>query len=211
MPCQQASFKVPSLCTLCVHCDALISAFTLRRPAKLSVTANMSGKDGGKKTIGKAPLPTTAAPEPSHGGAAAAQATVATYTPWRGPKARRPPRALPPRKYSEAEENERTRELVSVLEMIATVLFPAEPGLVVTILRPLPGSELARLACVHKVFWMSLQTLRQQFPGPRYASVHELSIQEKMRRRALANDPDTGLPSRWLDGGERVLYRTAYM
>ena len=57
---------------------------------------------------------------------------------------------------------------MAVLKCIATVLAPIEPGLVVMVLRHLPGVEVARLACVHKVFAVALNNLRQQHPGPRY-------------------------------------------
>ena len=56
--------------------------------------------------------------------------------------------------------------LAQLLELLATRL-PA--GLLVIVLELLPGVELARLACVHKSFWVALQSLRRQHPGPRYA------------------------------------------
>jgi hypothetical protein len=46
----------------------------------------------------------------------------------------------------------------------------ALPDLVIVILRPLPGIELARLACVNTVFWVALLLLRNQNPGRRYAA-----------------------------------------
>jgi hypothetical protein len=56
--------------------------------------------------------------------------------------------------------------LAQLLERVATKL-PSE--VLVLVLRPLPVVELARLACVHKAFWVALQSLRQQHPGRRYA------------------------------------------
>jgi len=60
----------------------------------------------------------------------------------------------------------RHRKLYRALELVATVV---EPGLVLIVLRPLPGVELARLACVNKAFWIALKTLRLQDHGSRYA------------------------------------------
>ena len=61
-----------------------------------------------------------------------------------------------------------TAELTTLLERLATEL-PA--CVLIVVLRPLPGVELARLAVVHKTFWTSLCTLRQLHPaGPQYAS-----------------------------------------
>ena len=58
--------------------------------------------------------------------------------------------------------------LVQALKRIITVLAPAEPELVMMILRPLPAVELARLARVNKCFFVALTSLRQRHPGERY-------------------------------------------
>jgi ankyrin repeat protein len=61
--------------------------------------------------------------------------------------------------------------LGQLLERVATEL----PLLVlVIVLRPLPAVELARLACVHKAYWLVLVQLRQQHPGHRYAKPTEV-------------------------------------
>jgi ankyrin repeat protein len=65
--------------------------------------------------------------------------------------------ALPPDKDSKA--------LGQLLERVATKV----PGVVLAgMLRSLPGVEVARLACVHKVFWTALKTLRRENPGRLY-------------------------------------------
>jgi ankyrin repeat protein len=51
--------------------------------------------------------------------------------------------------------------LAQLLERVATQL---PPSVLIIVLRPLPTIELARLACVHKAFWLTLASLRQQHP-----------------------------------------------
>jgi hypothetical protein len=83
-------------------------------------------------------------------------------------------------------------QLASVLEAIVTVLACTEPTLVILILRPLPGIELARLACVHRVFWVGLQALRHEHPsGWRYM-------------------PPTALEVKWLKGLGRMVAASAF-
>jgi Ankyrin repeats (3 copies) len=60
-------------------------------------------------------------------------------------------------------EDEASNELSLLLERVATELPPL---VLIIVLRPLPGVELARLACVHKAFRVVLLILRQQNPGP---------------------------------------------
>jgi Ankyrin repeats (3 copies)/Ankyrin repeat len=62
-------------------------------------------------------------------------------------------------------EDEASNELSQLLERVATELPPL---VLIIVLRPLPGVELARLACVHKAFCEVLFVLRQQNPGNRY-------------------------------------------
>jgi Ankyrin repeat len=70
---------------------------------------------------------------------------------------------------AEEETIDRHKALGKLLECVATEL----PSLVIIIiLRPLPGVELARLACVHRAFHEALLFLRHQIPGPRYAAPH---------------------------------------
>jgi Ankyrin repeats (3 copies) len=56
--------------------------------------------------------------------------------------------------------------LALLLERVATGLPPL---VLVLVLRPLPAVELARLACVHKAYWLVLVQLREEHPGSRYA------------------------------------------
>jgi hypothetical protein len=65
-----------------------------------------------------------------------------------------------------AKQKEASQALTQLLERAATQLPCTVLELV---LRTLPAVELARLACVHKAFWVALQSLRQQHPGRRYA------------------------------------------
>jgi ankyrin repeat protein len=51
--------------------------------------------------------------------------------------------------------------LAQLLEHVATQL---PPSVLIIVLRPLPTIELARLACVHKAFWLTLASLRQLHP-----------------------------------------------
>ena len=67
------------------------------------------------------------------------------------------------------------KALAQLLEGVATKLLPI---LIELVLHTLPGVELARLACVHKAFWVALKSLRQQHPGPRYASPTALDIED---------------------------------
>jgi ankyrin repeat protein len=62
-------------------------------------------------------------------------------------------------------EDEASNELSLLLERVATELPPL---VLIIVLRPLPGVELARLACVHKAFREVLLILRQQNPGPSF-------------------------------------------
>jgi len=67
-----------------------------------------------------------------------------------------------------------------MLECLAAEL----PTLVlVVVLLPLPGVEIARLACVKKACLLALVQIRQQIPGPRYAAPTE----EHIRRARLAS------------------------
>jgi len=66
-------------------------------------------------------------------------------------------------------DDAQTLELISGIELVKKV-HDALPDLVIVILRPLPGIELARLACVNKVFWVALLLLRNQNTGRRYAA-----------------------------------------
>jgi ankyrin repeat protein len=54
--------------------------------------------------------------------------------------------------------------LAQLLERVAAL-----PLILVLVLRHLPTVELARLACVHKAFWLALASLREQHAGARYA------------------------------------------
>ena len=65
-----------------------------------------------------------------------------------------------------SDEEASSKELAQLLEGLAAKL---PPPVLAMVLRPLPGVELARIACVHKAFWASLLTLRQQSDGSRYA------------------------------------------
>jgi Ankyrin repeats (3 copies)/Ankyrin repeat len=68
-----------------------------------------------------------------------------------------------------AEETiDRQKALGKLLECVATELPPL---VIIIILRPLPGVELARLACVHRAFHAAILFLRH-LPGPRYAAPH---------------------------------------
>jgi ankyrin repeat protein len=76
--------------------------------------------------------------------------------------------------------DDESEALGSMLECLATEL----PTLVlVVVLRPLPGVEIARLACVKKAYLLALVQIRQQIPGPRYAAPTE----EHIRRARLAS------------------------
>jgi ankyrin repeat protein len=64
---------------------------------------------------------------------------------------------------------------------------------IVMILRPLPTMELARLACVHRAFLGAWVSLRQQCPGPRYASpppedLHTASHYQRLERASFFGD-----------------------
>lgn len=65
-----------------------------------------------------------------------------------------------------SDEEASSKELAQLLEGLAAKL---PPPVLAMVLRPLPGVELARIACVHKEFWACLLTLRQQPDGSRYA------------------------------------------
>jgi hypothetical protein len=61
-------------------------------------------------------------------------------------------------------------QLALLLERVATELPPL---VLVIVLRPLPAVELARMACVHKAYWLVLVQLREEHPGSRYAKPTE--------------------------------------
>jgi ankyrin repeat protein len=61
-------------------------------------------------------------------------------------------------------------ELALLLERVAAELPPL---VLIIVLRPLPAVELARLACVHKAYWLVLVQLRREHPGRRYAKPTE--------------------------------------
>jgi Ankyrin repeats (3 copies) len=69
-------------------------------------------------------------------------------------------------------------ELGQLLERVAAELPPL---VLVIVLRPLPAVELARLACVHKAYWLVLVQLRQEHPGHRYAKPTETNGNQKSR------------------------------
>jgi Ankyrin repeats (3 copies) len=62
------------------------------------------------------------------------------------------------------------QQLALLLDRVAAELPPL---VLVLVLRPLPAVELARLACVHKAYWLVLVQLRQELPGRRYAKPTE--------------------------------------
>jgi hypothetical protein len=64
-----------------------------------------------------------------------------------------------------AGDEEASKELAQLFERLTGLPSP----LLVIVLHPLPGIELARIACIHKAFWRVLLALREQQPGPRYA------------------------------------------
>ena len=95
-------------------------------------------------------------------------------------------------------EDEGNKTLSQLLERVATELPPL---VLIIVLRPLPGVELARLACVHKAFRVVLLILQQQNPGPangrpRYGPPdgHEFS----QRRFAQAQDDCRLVRAAWL-------------
>jgi ankyrin repeat protein len=64
----------------------------------------------------------------------------------------------------------------------------------VVVLRPLPGVELARLACVKKAYLLALVSIRQQIPGPRYAAptkeaqIHQAFLAGRLLRAGRYGD-----------------------
>ena len=64
-----------------------------------------------------------------------------------------------------AGDGEAGKELVQLFERLIEL-----PPLLIIVLRPLPGVELARIARIHKAFWRVLLILREQQPGPRYSA-----------------------------------------
>jgi hypothetical protein len=82
-----------------------------------------------------------------------------------------------------AAADEATQALALLLERVATQL-PLE--VLLLLLRSLPAVELARLACVHKAFWVAWQSLLQQHPGPRYAPPTAQEVQRARGRSRFA-------------------------
>ena len=66
---------------------------------------------------------------------------------------------------TDSAPDEASQALGQLMERVATKLPTTA---LIEVLRPLPGVELARLACVHKAYHAALLSLRVQFAGPRY-------------------------------------------
>jgi hypothetical protein len=73
--------------------------------------------------------------------------------------------------YGMADDEEAAPTEVGLLLLRTAMTLPIH--ILVIVLHPLPAVELARLACVHNVFWRALLSLRQQHPGRRYAKPKE--------------------------------------
>ena len=99
-----------------------------------------------------------------------------------------------------------TTELTALLERLATELPPC---VLIVVLRPLPGVELARLAVVHKAFWTSLCTLRKLHPaGPQYAPPDLRFLSRGRLQRAAAFGDMAVLRALLTEKGQVHLHQT---
>ena len=80
-----------------------------------------------------------------------------------------------------AEEDD-CQDLALLLERVAREL----QMVLVIVLAPLPGVELARLACVHRAYWLALLILRRERPGRRYGRPAPDSVERVFRLGRLA-------------------------
>jgi hypothetical protein len=92
---------------------------------------------------------------------------------------------------------EASEALGKLFERIITELPPLA---IIFVLRPLPGVELARLACVHKAFWDALISLRQEcmesgyntgpyrYNKPKWIFLESVPILSRLERASFLGD-----------------------